>query len=91
MKLDFDRDELEYKLDTITAESIQPLEIDSACKLALRALVLEGVERMELEGHVAEEDVAMACANLRRDSPLTAFGLRAPADDSPDAAAAASE
>ena len=59
-------DELQNELEQMAAESVQPLNISSACKLALRALAMDGVNRMELEERLTDEDVSIARANLKR-------------------------
>ncbi len=56
---------LQIKLGKIVSESVQPLTVELRCHLALRALITEGANRMELEGRTADEDVALACANLK--------------------------
>jgi hypothetical protein len=57
---------LDIKLTKIVAESMQPLTASAQCRLALRALTTEAVNRMVLEQRVADDDVALACANLKR-------------------------
>jgi hypothetical protein len=60
-----DRKTLRNNLEKIVAQSVQPLSVDAGCRLALGALITEGVNRMVLEERVADEDVALACDNLK--------------------------
>ena len=46
-------------------ETAGPLEIHTDCANCLRAWIRTGVERMETEGRLTPEDLAIAHANLR--------------------------
>jgi len=57
---------LQNKLSKIVTESVSPLSVNAQCRLALRALITEASNRMVLEERVADDDVALASANLKR-------------------------
>jgi hypothetical protein len=57
---------LQNKLSKIVTESVKPLTVNAQCRLALRALITDASNRMALEERVADEDVALASANLKR-------------------------
>jgi hypothetical protein len=46
-------------------ETVGPQEIQPDCANCLRAWIAIGVERMEMEGRLTSEDLAIAHANLR--------------------------
>jgi hypothetical protein len=66
MTSDVNSSTLEIKLTKIVAQSVQPLSASAQCRLALRALITEAVNRMVLEQRVSDDDVALACKNLKR-------------------------
>jgi hypothetical protein len=66
MTSDVNTNTLQIKLTKIVVQSVQPLSASAQCRLALRALITEAANRMVLEQRVADDDVALACANLKR-------------------------
>jgi hypothetical protein len=56
---------LEDALWQTVLETVDPLEIEPACALSLRAWIAIGVQRMERQFRLASEDVTIAHANLR--------------------------
>ena len=64
--LNFASNTLQNKLSKIVADSVKPLTANAQCRLALRALITDASNRMVLEERVADEDVALASANLKR-------------------------
>jgi hypothetical protein len=66
MTLNFDSNTLQNKLTEIVTDSLKPLSVNAPCRLALRALIADAANRMILEERVTDEDVALACANLKR-------------------------
>jgi hypothetical protein len=65
MKINLDSNTLQNQLSEVAVESVQPLSVDAQCRLLLRALVTEGVNRMILEERTGDADVALASANLK--------------------------
>ena len=63
---DVNTNTLQIKLTKIVEQSMQPLSASAQCRLALRALITEAVNRMVLEQRLADDDVALACTNLKR-------------------------
>ena len=66
MTSDVNSSTLEIKLTKIVAQSVQPLSASAQCRLALRALITEAVNRMVLEQRVSDDDMALAGKNLKR-------------------------
>lgn len=66
MTSDVNSNTLQVKLTKILAHSFQPLTASAQCRLALRALITEAVNRMVLEQRVSDADVTLACTNLKR-------------------------
>ena len=63
--LNFDSNTLQNKLSEIVRESVKPLSVNTQCLLALRALIADAANRMMFEERVTDQDVALACANLK--------------------------
>jgi hypothetical protein len=66
MKTNFDSNTLQNKLLQGFSDDVRLLSVDARCRLAIRALVTEAVNRMTVEGRTADADVAFASANLKR-------------------------
>jgi hypothetical protein len=62
----FDRQALEKELWQNVLRTVGPLELSAGCVQHLRGWISMAVERMENEGRLAPQDVALAAANLRR-------------------------
>jgi hypothetical protein len=62
----FDRRALENELWQNTLWTVGPLELSAGCAQHLRGWISMAIERMENEGRLAPQDVALAAANLRR-------------------------
>jgi hypothetical protein len=57
---------LEDALWKTALETAGIVEIHPTCALSLRAWITVGVQRMERQRRLAPEDLAIACANLRK-------------------------
>ena len=66
MTSDVNSNTLQIILTEVVAQSVQPLTASAQCRLAFRALITEAVNRMLLEQRVSDDDVALACTNLKR-------------------------
>ena len=62
----FDRQALEKELWQNALRTVGPLELTAGCAQHLRGWITMATERMENEGRLAPQDVALATANLRR-------------------------
>jgi hypothetical protein len=62
----FDRRALESELWQDTLRTVGPLELSAGCAQQLRGWITMAIERMENEGRLAPQDVALAEANLQR-------------------------
>jgi hypothetical protein len=58
--------ELEHKLWQTALDAAGKVEIGPVCASSLRAWIAIGIQRMERQGRLAAEDLALAHANLRK-------------------------
>jgi hypothetical protein len=61
-----DRRALENELWQNALRAVGPLELSAGCAQQLLGWISMAIERMENEGRLAPQDVALATANLRR-------------------------